>query len=97
MLIHEDRRLISCFVTGGGRAAAPLAVSRPVGVAVTLILLVLTACQSEPERKAAENARIERQAAKEINRICSLPHDQREAELAKIKEKSGTVLYCGSK
>lgn len=64
---------------------------------LALAFAVLLACQTEAERKAAENARIEKQAAKEIKRICALPDEQREAELKKIKDGSGMVLYCGSK
>jgi hypothetical protein len=74
---------------------------RPAGLraipAVAIALSLLAACQTPAERQAAENARIEKAAAKEINRICALPEDQREAELKKIKEKSGMVLYCGAK
>jgi hypothetical protein len=70
----------------GGRAVA--------AVAMTLLLL---ACTTPAERQAAKNARVERQAAKEINRICALPEAEREAELKKIKNQSGMVLYCGSR
>ena len=78
------------FIRNAGAADLTLA-----GLASAL--LVLTGCQTGAERRAAENARIEKHAAAEINRICSLPKDQREAELKKIKEQSGMVLYCGSK
>ena len=54
-------------------------------------------CETEAERKAAENARIEKQAARKINRIRSLPGAPHEAEREKIKDPSGMVLYCGSK
>jgi hypothetical protein len=64
---------------------------------LAIALAFVAACETEAERKAGENARIQKQAAKEINRICSLPDDRREAELKKIKEQSGMVLYCGSK
>lgn len=64
------------------------------GVASALLLL---ACTTPAERRAAENARVEKQAAAEINRICALPEAEREAELKKIKDQSGMVLYCGSK
>jgi outer membrane biogenesis lipoprotein LolB len=60
-------------------------------------VLLLLACTTAAERRAAENARIEKQAAAEINRICALPEAEREAELKKIKDQSGMVLYCGSK
>jgi hypothetical protein len=61
------------------------------------VLALFAACQTDAERKAAENAHIEKQAAQEANRICSLPDAQRELELKKIKEQSGIVLYCGGK
>ena len=64
---------------------------------VATILLLLAACESQAELQRAENARVEKRAAAEINRICALPEDQREAELKKIKEQSGIVLYCGNK
>jgi len=74
---------------------------RPSGLAViatlAIALSLLAGCETPAERKAAENARIEKAAAKEINRICALPEEQREAELKKIKDQSGMVLYCGSK
>lgn len=44
----------------------------------------------------ARSAEINRRAAAE-NRACSLPEDQREEELKKVKDQSGMVLYCGSK
>jgi hypothetical protein len=62
-----------------------------------VITLLLLACTTPAERQAAENARVEKQAAAEINRICALPEAEREAELKKIKDQSGMVLYCGSK
>jgi hypothetical protein len=58
---------------------------------------VPSACETEAQPKAQENARVEKRAAAEINRICALPDDEREAELKKIKDQSGMVLYCGSK
>jgi hypothetical protein len=60
-------------------------------------LLMLAACQTQAEQQAAKNAEINRRAAAEISRICALPDAEREAELQKIKEQSGVVLYCGSK
>jgi hypothetical protein len=60
-------------------------------------LAVAGGCSTPAERQAAQNARIEKQAAQEINRICALPDAKREAELKKIKDQSGMVLYCGNK
>jgi hypothetical protein len=66
-------------------------------VALAVLSTVVAACQTEAPRKAEDNASVEKRAAAEINRICALPDDQREAELKKIKDQSGMVLYCGSK
>jgi len=66
-----------------------------VSLEVGAVLLALASCQTEAERKTAENARIEKQAATQIKRICALPKDQREGELKKIQDQSGVVLYCG--
>jgi hypothetical protein len=46
-----------------------------------VVVTVLTACQSEAQHKAQDNASVEKRAAAEINRICALPDDQRDAEL----------------
>jgi len=43
-----------------------------------------------------ENAAIQKQAAQEITRICSLPEADREVALKKLKEESGVVLYCAA-
>ncbi len=64
--------------------------------ALAFTCAVLAACETAAERQAKENARVEKRAATEINRICALPDAQREAELKKIKEQSGMVLYCGN-
>lgn len=61
------------------------------------VFCTLVACETPADKQSARNAEINRQAAVEINRICSLPKDEREAELQKIKQESGVVLYCGSK
>ena len=66
-------------------------------VAGVAIVLALLGCTTPAQRQAAENARVEKQAAQEINRICALPEAEREAELKKIKDQSGMVLYCGNK
>jgi hypothetical protein len=62
---------------------------------VCCLLALLCACQTAAQRKAAERATVNKRAADEINRICSLPPAEREVELKKIKEESGMVLYCG--
>jgi hypothetical protein len=62
-----------------------------------LASLVLVGCATAEQKKAAENAAIQKRAATEIERICALPEAQREAEIQKIKDQSGMVLYCGNK
>jgi hypothetical protein len=58
---------------------------------------MLAACQTPAQQQETKNPEINKQAAAEINRICALPDAEREAELKKIKEQSGVVLYCGNK
>jgi len=82
--------IIKSGSTDGGRSG----IAAVAGVAIALELL---GCTTPAQRQAAENARVEKQAAQEINRICALPEAEREAELKKIKDQSGMVLYCGSK
>jgi hypothetical protein len=56
-------------------------------------LLVLCACQT-PQQKKVQNAEINRQAAHEIDSICTLHGEAREAELKKVKQESCLDLYC---
>ena len=49
-------------------------------LAILLALAVLGGCASKAQRLVAENAAIERQAAVEIDRICSLPPPERKAD-----------------
>jgi len=58
--------------------------------------ILLSACTTPAQRRAAENAAIQKQAAQEITRICSLPEADREVALKKLKEESGVVLYCAA-
>lgn len=58
-------------------------------------LLSLSGCASE-QRKAEENARMQREAAQEVRRICALPAAEREAELEKVRRESDIVVFCGS-
>lgn len=61
---------------------------------VPCVALALVACQTPQEKKATENAEINRQAGDEIARICALHGAEREAELKKLKAASGMDLYC---
>ncbi len=63
---------------------------------ILLVVLMLTnACSSPAQRRAEENREINKKAAQEVSRICALPPDQRDAELKKVQQESGMVLYCG--
>lgn len=63
-------------------------------LALAAMLLVVVGCESTAERQAAQRARTEKQAAAEIDRICALPAEQREAELKRIQRESEVVVYC---
>jgi hypothetical protein len=60
-------------------------------------LVVLAGCATAEQQKAEKNAVIQKRAATEIERICALPEAEREAQIQKIKDQSGMVLYCGNK
>ena len=64
--------------------------------AALLLLTSISACQTPAQKQAARNAEVNRQAAREIERICALHGEEREAELKKIKDQSGLELYCPS-
>jgi outer membrane biogenesis lipoprotein LolB len=61
-----------------------------------LAVLLLGACASDAQRRAAEHAAIEKQTALEIDRICALPQPERDAELARIRVESGIIVQCGN-
>ena len=65
-------------------------------VLVLASLIVLSACSSSGQRRPAENAAVQKQAAQEIARICSLSEADREAAIKKVKDESGMVIYCGA-
>jgi len=51
--------------------------------------------QTAAQQKATENAAINKEAATEIKRICSLPEEQRQADLKRLKDEKGVVISCG--
>jgi hypothetical protein len=57
-------------------------------------LVILASCQTPQQKKAAQNAEINKRAGDEIARICALHGAEREAELKKLKASSGMDLYC---
>lgn len=64
-------------------------------VALLIAALTVSACTTAAQRRAAENAAIQKEVARETKRICTLPEAEREAELEKIKKESGIVIVCG--
>lgn len=67
----------------------------PVNFVTFVGVLVLGACSTAAQRRAAETAEIEKEAAQEVRRICALPDSAREAEIKKIKDESGMMVDCG--
>ena len=67
-------------------------------VRVLLVASVITVggCVAPP-KPANPPAQDSKALAKEIDRVCSLPEAERAAELEKIKNEFGMVLYCGGK
>jgi len=78
--------------------ASTLPTVRPMRLSILVWLamwvLALAGCQTAQQRKAAENAAVNKQAAEEIARVCALHGAEREAELKKLKAASGLDLYC---
>jgi hypothetical protein len=68
---------------------------RAVAILMLTGVMTVSACATPSQRKTAENDAIQKKAAQEISRICSLPEPERDAELKKLREESGMVLYCG--
>ena len=66
-----------------------------VSVAALAALGVLCGCTTEGQRRAAENAAVQKEAAREIKRICALPPPERAAEIERINKESGMVVQCG--
>ena len=67
----------------------------PVTVLLLGGMIAIAGCASTSQQRTAENAAVKKEAAQEIDRICSLPESERETELQKLKEESGLVLFCG--
>ena len=61
-----------------------LRLSLPALAAMSLLVACKTAEQRQAERDAAK-----------VDEICSLPREQREAELKRIRDEQGLVIYCG--
>ena len=57
-------------------------------------VIVLGACSTAAQRRAAQTAEIEREAAKEVRQICALPESEREAQIKKLEDAFGMTLDC---
>jgi hypothetical protein len=70
---------------------------RTVKALVLVGFVILAACTTSEERKEVETAKVKKNVAHEIARICALPHPARDEELKKLKERTGMELYCATK
>jgi hypothetical protein len=59
-------------------------------------VIVLGACTTAAQRKAAETAEIEREAARELRRICALPESERATEIKRLEDESSMTVNCGN-
>jgi len=67
----------------------------PVKFVTLAGVIVLGACSTAAQRRAAQTAEIEKEAAKEIRRICALPGSARETEIKRLEDESGMTVNCG--
>ena len=63
------------------------------GIAVFALVVGAAACAPAPQRPA--QLPDQKELGARINKICSLPEPDRQAELEKLKKDTGLVLYCG--
>lgn len=66
-----------------------------MSVPVLTALGFLCGCTTEAQRHTEENTAIQKEAAREMRRICALPPAERAAELERISKESGIVVQCG--
>ena len=60
------------------------------------VLIPLAAACTDAQRKAAEEAKVRKETATEVRRLCDLPPAERAAELEKIQSESDVVVLCGN-
>lgn len=65
-----------------------------IRVLLLIAATLLTACATPGEAPPPGPSPRREKAAAEIDRICALPEDERQAEIRKIKQESGLELYC---
>jgi len=56
--------------------------------------LVLSGCGTAAPRKPADAGKTTQKAVQKIDRICALPQAQRDAQLKKLEQETGVVLFC---
>lgn len=69
----------------------------PMWAVMVAGLLMIASCVTPTQRKAAEREALQKEAVKEISRICALSEAEREAVFKRIKDESGLVLQCAKK
>ncbi|MBS0420032.1 MAG: hypothetical protein JSR66_20135 [Proteobacteria bacterium] len=56
--------------------------------------LVLSGCGTAAPRSGADPGKTTQIALQKIDRICALPHAERDAQLNKLKAQTGVFLVC---
>jgi hypothetical protein len=64
--------------------------------AILTLTILLAGCASTP-KPAAPDPEAQKALGQRIDRICSLPAEERAAELEKLKNETGMALLCGNK
>ena len=60
------------------------------------VLIPLAAACTDAQRKAADEALVREETAREVRRLCDLPPAERSAELDKVESESDVVVVCGN-
>jgi hypothetical protein len=60
------------------------------------VLIPLFAACTDAQRRAAEEAKVRKETATQVRRLCDLPPAQRAAELERIQNESDVVVLCGN-
>lgn len=60
------------------------------------VLIPLLAACTDAQRKAAEEAKVQKETATEVRRLCDLPPAERAAVLEEIQNESDVVVLCGN-
>ncbi len=68
----------------------------PLKIFMVGIMSLLAACTSAVAHRKTDAA-VQKEAVREIRRVCALPESERESEIRKVKEQSGFVIVCSAK